>query len=1244
MRKKSVFILLSVCCALGCMAQSLEIVEEFKENKMSTVLTTYKNEFGYREKQHVKDNKFPFAVLEVYLEGDEQAVKAAKSKLSLDLGSHFTIEGVCKTYTNRIVFLISSSVRNVYMTCGDGCKEQVIFSGQTLEQNKIYYGRVKYTPAKVTTISENQEPLKKQYFKFRIHPADVAGITVLVTENGQQEPWNVAEGIASKKMDYGVYHYVISADRYHKTEGSFTVSDTNNELDIQLRPQFGWLNVSGDNSAHGAYVFATNHSTGNVKQIGTIPLQNTELNAGAYSLRIQKTKYKDYLTTIQIEEGDTTTIRPVLEANFAQLTLAVQNGAEIWLDDNRLGTTSWTGTLELGEYTLEARQANHRSNYTQVVVSEQSVGKTIQLNNPKPIYGTFEVSGSPADAMVYVDGKKAGTTPLVVNNVLVGAHKIRIEKEGYDIQEKSVQLAEGQETAVAYTLTKTVKPVLNNTPTTYNDLKNGEEKGVAVPKFPNEKIKIGSLYYTATDDGTSVKVAKVPYFKKYYQFKKIAVPAEISYKGYKYSVTSIGNGAFEYCRSLTSIIIPNSVTSIGDKAFEGCKNLASITIPNNVTIIGDKAFSGTPWYTNFEKAKDVVYIGKVLYEYYGNPSKVIVKNGTFSINPHAFENCHSLSEIILPNSVMSIGEGAFLGCDNLTSISLPNSVTSIGDKAFSFCEKLTSITIPNSVTSIGKAAFDGCGNLTSITIPNSVTSIGDKAFSRCRNLTSITIPNSVTSIGYSAFSGCNNLTSITIPNGVTSIGKGAFDWCTSLTSITIPNGVTSIGDGAFSRCRNLTSITIPNSVTSIGNSAFYDCDKLTSITIPNSVTSIGNSAFKDCENLTSITIPNSVTSIGERAFDGCENLTSITIPPNCVMSIGDYAFAYFRNLTSFTIPNSVTSIGKWAFVGCWHLSSITIPNGVTSIGKGAFDWCTRLTFITIPNSVTSIGGCAFRGCGNLTSIKVDRGNPKYDSRNNCNAIIETATNTIIAGCSNTIIPYSVTSIGEYAFFGSNKLTSITILNSITSIGNGAFGGCNNLTSIIVDKNNPIYDSRNNCNAIIETATNTLIAGCSNTIIPNSVTSIGNSAFEYCNKLKSITIPNSVTSIGNSAFYDCENLTSITIPNSVTSIGNSAFYDCDKLTSITIPNSVTSIGNSAFKDCENLTSITIPNSVTSIGNSAFEDCEKLTSITIPNSVTSIGEEAFEWCYNLKKIYIPRGTKAKFAAMEGLKKHVGKLVER
>ena len=185
--------------------------------------------------------------------------------------------------------------------------------------------------------------------------------------------------------------------------------------------------------------------------------------------------------------------------------------------------------------------------------------------------------------------------------------------------------------------------------------------------------------------------------------------------------------------------------------------------------------------------------------------------------------------------------------------------------------------------------------------------------------------------------------------------------------------------------------------------------------------------------------------------------------------------------------------------------------------------------------------------------------------------------------------YSVTSIGDDAFFRCSNLTSVTIPNSVTSIGSSAFSGCSSLTSIIVDIDNSIYDSRDNCNAIIETATNTLHTGCKNTVIPNSVTIIGSSAYSGCSGLTSITIPNSVTSIGGSAFSSCSGLTSITIPNSVTTIGSSAFFRCSSLTSITIPNSVISIGERAFYNCSSLTSITIPNSVTTIGSSVFYGC-------------------------------------------------------
>ena len=268
---------------------------------------------------------------------------------------------------------------------------------------------------------------------------------------------------------------------------------------------------------------------------------------------------------------------------------------------------------------------------------------------------------------------------------------------------------------------------------------------------------------------------------------------------------------------------------------------------------------------------------------------------------------------------------------------------------------------------------------------------------------------------------------------------------------------------------------------------------------------------------------------------------------------------------------------------------------VTSIDTLAFYYCSELTSIDLPNSITEIGQEAFGNCPGLTSIVVESGNPKYDSRNNCNAIIETANNTLIVGCKNTTIPNSVTAIGNfafegcegltgidipnsvthigwYAFYDCEGLTSIVIPNSVTEIGAEAFEWCIELTNIVVESGNPRYDSRNNCNAIIETADNTLIVGCKNTTIPNSVTAIGGGAFSNCNGLTSIDIPNSVTEIGDAAFFSCVGLTSIDVPNSATYIGEGAFCNCFGLTSIVIPNSVTEIGEDAFYNCLGLTDV------------------------------------------------------------------------
>ncbi len=352
----------------------------------------------------------------------------------------------------------------------------------------------------------------------------------------------------------------------------------------------------------------------------------------------------------------------------------------------------------------------------------------------------------------------------------------------------------------------------------------------------------------------------------------------------------------------------------------------------------------------------------------------------------------------------------------------------------------------------------------------------------------------------------------------------------------------------------------------------YDRDRIKKVIIEKYVTNVGQNAFRECRNLTSVTIPNSVTSIGGGAFSYCSSLISITF------------------------PNSVKTIGVNAFIDCSALNSINIPESVTNIGEAAFLNCSSLTSIAIPNSVTNIGKRAFAYCSSLTSITVEKENTRYDSRENCNAIIETKSNILITGSSNTIIPNSVTSIGDYAFVSCLGLTSITIPNSVKSIGKCAFSACSGLTSIIVEKGNTRYDSRENCNAIIDKYYNTLISGCKNTIIPNSVTTIGEGAFAVCSGLTSITIPNSVKSIETDAFISCSDLTSIILPNSIKNIGDCAFDNCSGLTSITIPNSVTNIGVGAFEYCSGLTSITIPNSVTSIGQGAFYGCSGLTSIT------------------------------------------------
>ena len=558
------------------------------------------------------------------------------------------------------------------------------------------------------------------------------------------------------------------------------------------------------------------------------------------------------------------------------------------------------------------------------------------------------------------------------------------------------------------------------------------------------------------------------------------------------SVTSIGDGAFGCCSSLSSLFIPNSVTSIGDGAFEGCSSLSSFVIPDSVVNI-----KGNPFYLWKGKLEclsaSFIYEDNVLFNmdksklisYRNQEAKsFIIPNGVMSIEKYAFSGCSSLISISVPKSVTSIGDGAFDGCSSLSSIAISDSITSISAWTFDGCKSLRSLIIPDSVTCIGNEAFRGCSSLCSLVIPDSVTSIGDGAFDGCSSLRSLVIPDCVTSIRDGAFDGCSSLRSLIIPDSVTSIGDGAFSSCSSLRSLVIPDSVTSIGNGVFSSCSSLRSLVIPDSVVNIKGNPFcywkgkleclsasfiyednvlFNMDKsklisfrnqeAKSFIIPDGVMSIGKCAFVDCYSLVSISIPNSVTSIGEESFIDCSSLRSLVIPDS-VTSIGDGAFWGCSSLRSLVIPASVTSIGAWAFSGCKSLSSLVIPDSVTSIGYSAFDGCSSLSSLVIPNSVTSIGDSAFSGCKSLSSLA---------------------------------IPDSVTSIGAWAFDGCSSLSSLVIPDGVTSIRDYVFRGCSSLSSLT---------------------------------IPDSVTSIGFDAFEGCSSLRDLVIPNSVNDIEDRAFEGC----------------------------------------------------------------------------------------------------------------------------
>ncbi len=779
----------------------------------------------------------------------------------------------------------------------------------------------------------------------------------------------------------------------------------------------------------------------------------------------------------------------------------------------------------------------------------------------------------------------------------------------------------------------------------------------------------------------------------------------------------------------TSYSIPNSVTSIGAYAFYDCNNLTSVEIPNSVTLIGWGAFCGCEGLTSITVPNTVTSIGTTAFSYCYNLTTVTLPDSITSISMALFESSNRLTSVIIPDGVTSIGYQAFLACSGLTSITIPNSVTSIENYAFYGCRNLTAITnyaiTPQTINTEVFSNFnkstctlyvpaesveayqtadvwkdfgnilpiEGSEEIEVLSIAEAIQ-IGMALDSMATSAETYTIEGYVINAGTfyagakyqnwymaddqeTAFSDfqaykcypIDGIDTVEVRNGskvrMTGHLQKYYDrqkalYVVEMTytpaiilskpqidTITVAEAL-ALGAELEDNASTSKQYAIRGYVSSfspyyeqLGDQNFYIADDPNSTANTNAaggfyvyrgIPSTGSAVNKgDLVELTcairkyvpasgtNIKIENSefpvAVTVLQAASDTCivasgtcgaqgDNLTwtltcdsVLTISGTGAMAQGTPWSNYMSEIKSLIITNGVTSIGDGTFEHCDGLISIEIPNSVTSIGSSAFWGCSSLTSVTIPNSVTSIGASVFNWCDNLTSIIVGNGNLVYDSRNNCNAIIEKVSNTLITGCKNTIIPNSVTAIGFQAFNGCRGLTFIEIPNSVVSIGNFAFSGCNGLTSVT---------------------------------IPNSVTSIGEYAFSRCSGLTSIEIPSSVTSIEGGAFYGCSRMTSINaaVDNpSYCSVEGVLFnkdittlvqYPGGKRGAYTIPSSVTSIGDNAFLECQVLTSIEIPHSVTNIGYAAFCWCTQLSTITIPSSVTNIENEAFQTCRNLTSI--------------------------
>lgn len=695
----------------------------------------------------------------------------------------------------------------------------------------------------------------------------------------------------------------------------------------------------------------------------------------------------------------------------------------------------------------------------------------------------------------------------------------------------------------------------------------------------------------------------------------------------------IGNSAFVYCR-MKSLTLPEGLTSIGSSAFSSCVNLQKLVLPSTLTSLGESVINNCQSLSMvvshitspFEVTKNVFCNGT---SYAGDTVTYIKSNATLYVpvgsksSYDAIEGWNMFTEILegdpkeaeingLRYTYIESAKTAKVIAGNYTemeTVTIPGtvvidglaySVKEICASAFYYCNRLMSVVIEDGIETIGKRAFDQCTRISSIQFPSTLKTIGDNAFQSCNGGPEIILPEGLEFVGDGAFHASYSQR-VELPSTLKSIGQRAFTYLNGVVVSRIKEPFV-INKNTFASdwyWENGEEVVIPSAAilyVPAGTTEKYQSTQgwnmFGDIMEGEPQVAVGEDGFKysyttdskeavlirsDNYNFQNLSVPAttsisgatySVVGIGTNAF-GNSSIMSLKIA-NGIRSISKDAFRNCHSLRSASLPESIIKIGENAFYYCDRLDTVSIPAKVESIGREAFAGC-RIKEIVIPATTTSIGNNAFRDCRQVTAIRVDAANSYYDSRNNCNALVETSTNKLLKACASTVIPNGVVEIENSAFSGLSNFTSISIPSSVTAIHSAAFNDCDGLTSIYipssvtvidpnpftncdalatikVDANNSRYDSRNDCNAIIEKTTSTLVSGCKNTVIPRGIKVIGASSFNCVSGLDSLKIPYGVQRIGDHAF-SYSSIRYIEIPNTVNSIEYWAFGGCNELTTI-----------------------------------------------------------------------------------------------